>query len=746
MKNNPTPESGLYTMRVLLALLLVVGSVGLTFVSLKAGPSSSVAAPETEVPSAPSEPDLVQVTTPNMPRYYNYAPGPGMGESAAEPSIGFNPITKKVMFISGLQTLRVTLPEKITPLGSVPDSCNALWEDVSFPTTSVRSADPILFTNPVNGRTFVSQLNTVTQTSPVLVGLNSLMAYTDDDGDNWTPAQINPPDGSNDHQTVGGGPYPASLSSLSNPTNGGQAVYYCGQGGYVFAITSIAYCSRSDDGGLNFGRAVPAYANATSGCAQAIHGSVKVAPDGTVYLPNAQCNGGQAVAVSTDAGTTWTLRQVAGSVSPAGGAILDPSVGISKDPPIAPATSNTMYIAYVGGSGSGNDLWVTSTKDRGLTWSTPANVSASLGLQNVAFPATVVGDSNRAAVAFLGTTTSGNHQAAGFTGTWYGFVAHTYDGGQTWTTVNATPEGPVQRNACIWNGGGSNPCRNLLDFNGATLDDKGRVLFAFADGCVGPCEKGGTNSYSAKATIARQSGGRGLYSIHDTAEPVAPRAACLSACRDDKAAYLTWAAPDNGGSDITMYNIYRSDATQAETLIGQQTNPSDRTFNDRTVDPAVTSYSYRITAVNPQGESQPSNAISVPVSICLSTAGACELPGVTTVVDPAGDATSAQPAHDITSVSIAEPMDAGNPTGTGKASNVVLTIKVVDLTTVPQGWRWVTRFGVVKNGQLVTAPPSGIPGDTSASDYFVSMVSDGGASAGTTGPLQLHLGSQQHAE
>jgi PKD repeat protein len=76
-------------------------------------------------------------------------------------------------------------------------------------------------------------------------------------------------------------------------------------------------------------------------------------------------------------------------------------------------------------------------------------------------------------------------------------------------------------------------------------------------------------------------------------------------------------------------------------------------------------------------------------------------------------------------------MDVGDPTG--KASNVVVTIKVANLTTIPSGWRWSIRFGVVKNGTLVTAPPSGIPGDTSPSDYFVSMVSDGGASGGSPG-------------
>ena len=42
------------------------------------------------------------------PRYTIYAPPAPLGESAAEPSIGLNVETGRAMFISGLQTLRIT--------------------------------------------------------------------------------------------------------------------------------------------------------------------------------------------------------------------------------------------------------------------------------------------------------------------------------------------------------------------------------------------------------------------------------------------------------------------------------------------------------------------------------------------------------------------------------------------------------------------------------------------------------------
>ena len=676
---------------------------------------------------APTATPTATPVVPYVPRYYNYAAGPALGDGAGEPSIGYNPNTKRAMYVAGLQTLQVTFPENVQPFGSIPEAGPADWKDVSFLTTRTRSLDPILFSDQGTGRTFVSQLNDIYQVYGVtgngltLIGLNSLMAYTDDDGASWTPAQINPPDGSYDHQTVGGGPYPAALSALANPINKGHAVYYCAQAGLT------AYCSRSDDGGLNFGKSVPIYTAettpASTGCV-GIHGHVKVAPDGTVYIPNFSCGGKQSVVVSTDAGTTWAIRQVPDSLAPVSG-ILDPSIAISNDPPVAGGTSNTIYFAYVGKQGGtvpaaeqlDNHIYVAVSRDRGLTWDKSIDVGILAGVKNAVFPAVVAGDANRAAVAFIGTSTSGDHQATDFKGTWYGYVAHTFDGGKTWTTVNATPAGPVQREACIWNGGGNNPCRNLLDFVDATVDDKGHVLFAFADGCIDGCETGGPNSYSSKASIARQSGGKGLFAQFDTPEPVVAKSPYLAGYRDDMASYLTWNSPDSGGSGITVYKIYRrSSSGGAETLIGQ-TSAKATSFNDRNVDTSVTSYTYRITAVNGVGEGASSNSISLVVEPRREATGACQAPGVTVVSDPAADESDAQTSHDITSVSIAEPQD--------QSGKIVFTLKVADLQTILPGWRWAVRFGVSKGG-VQQSPPLDATGGPSE-DYFVSMVTSDGA-------------------
>jgi hypothetical protein len=106
----------------------------------------------------------------------------------------------------------------------------------------------------------------------------------------------------------------------------------------------------------------------------------------------------------------------------------------------------------------------------------------------------IAGDDNRAAFAFLGTTAIGDDQTNldfPANAQWYMYISTTYDGGQTWTTINATPGDPVQHGCIDLQGiavgtSRTDVCsrRNLLDFNDITVDAQGRVLVAYADGCT----------------------------------------------------------------------------------------------------------------------------------------------------------------------------------------------------------------------------------------------------------------------
>ena len=408
------------------------------------------------------------------PGYQNYAAPNGLGTSAGEPSIGANWQTGKVMFQASLQTLRVGFNDTTSP-------ATATWEDVSAPNTSLLSLDAILFTDHTTGRTQVSQLT----------GVDSLSAVSADDGQTWTPSQGGGIPSGVDHQTVGGGPYaqPVPPGALAP-----HAVYYCSQEDVT------AFCARSDDGGLTFGPGIPIYTTQCGG----IHGHVKVAPDGTVYVPNRSCDAHQGVAVSTDNGMTWAVHEIPGSTA----GDTDPSVGIGSD--------GTAYFGYENGD---HHPRIAVSHDRGTTWVHDQGVGLELGLQNSVFPAVVAGDGDRAAFAFHGSPTGGDYNNTAFPGVWHLYVAHTYDGGQTWATTDVTPNDPVQRGSiCTAGTTCTGNTRNLLDFFDATVDAQGRVLVGYADGCIGACVQGGANSYTNLATIARQTSGKRLFSQYDQAD------------------------------------------------------------------------------------------------------------------------------------------------------------------------------------------------------------------------------------
>jgi hypothetical protein len=405
------------------------------------------------------------------PTYRTYHE-PGENEGDGEPSFGVDWKTGTGMYQSGLRTLAITFDAK----------GNAHWEERSAITTSQETLDPILYTDGSAGRTYVSQL----------AADCSLLAYTDDDGKNWTPSTGCGPGVYIDHQTVGAGPYPLNITHVSIATD--HAVYYCAQ-----ALVN-ASCARSDNGGISFGPAVPMY---PAGQCAGLHGHVRVAPDGTVYVPQMDCGGAQGFAVSEDGGLTWALRTVDGS-----------KVNEESDPSVAAGADNTTYFGYQDGAGNANTrAMVAVTRDHGRTFGTPVDVSSRLGIKNVQFPEMIAGDGDRAALAFLGTKTAGNDQDNGFEGPWHLYIATTYDRGRTWTTVDATPKELVQR-GCVQLTGCNH--RNLLDFNDIAIDKQGRVYVGWADGCPLNCEKGAPwSSHWHSAVITRQSSGRGLFKAYD---------------------------------------------------------------------------------------------------------------------------------------------------------------------------------------------------------------------------------------
>ena len=628
------------------------------------------------------------------PRFENYNPpaaGPAtLGLRSGEPSVGVGlPIADhpegRAMYQSDVQTLRVTFNGCSFP--------RALWENKPA-ATSQQDFDPILWTDPLTGRTVVHLLTFV---GNMIAGESSVTdtATPFNDGDQYLPSKGSGIGSGVDHQTVGGGPYtsvlptPAPLPSpapsplpvpgVTYPT----AIYYCSQ-----ALVD-ASCARSDDGGINYGPSTVTYTSECGG----LHGHVKVAPDGSVYLPNKGCGGQQASIVSEDNGITWSIRPVPGSSS--GGS--DPSVAIDG--------GNKVYLAY---GDADTKLAVTTSTNHGTTWSQPYDVGASMGLNNVAYPAFVGGDAGRAAVAFLGTPTTGGLQGNDFRGVWHLYVATTYDGGASWTTVDATPADAVQR-GCIWQGGGANVCRNLLDFIDATIDHEGRIVVGYADGCAGAeCKQtlstGVGNAYTALAAIARQSGGRRMFASFDNAASTAlaaPGTPSVTALRNGGVVKLSWSESDTGGSPVTAYNIYRSTSSNAEVLLTSVSGNTLR-YNDATANDPAQTYYYKVEALNAQGTSCKENEVSA-----RYVGDSHSLSGFKIADDPTGVADgapqAANPDLDIQTLSISEPGSGPN------AGKIVFNLKVTNLSLIPDQRMW----------RIVWADPRS-PGQ----QFYVGMTND----------------------
>ena len=364
-------------------------------------------------------------------------------------------------------------------------------------------------------------------------------------------------------------------SVTPNPLYGPDRIaWYCSQ------VVVESTCSVSRSGGLAFEQSRPVYTfkgdlltdQLVVGC-EGLHGHLGTSPvDGTAYLPNFACNSEAdlqtdrpSVVVSPDEGLTWTIRQVPDGTSP----------NFDSDPAVDVDEGDRAYVAYENAT---SNLMVATTKDRGKTFTRSVDLGAPFGIENATMPTVQAGSDGRAVVAFFGTvaeapTTTvdgrqvpenqllsfdpdGNDPTAG----WHLYVAMTYDGGATWKTTDVTPNDPVQR-GCLWWGSatGDQPAdqecqsnkRNLLDFIDVAVDEQGRVVVGWADGCVGRCVTEGhtrnTNLafadreardasltrqqfdelYSQEdiGVITRQSCGLGLYAAFDTAAD-GPAATC----------------------------------------------------------------------------------------------------------------------------------------------------------------------------------------------------------------------------
>ncbi|HZR79147.1 MAG TPA: PKD domain-containing protein [Chthoniobacterales bacterium] len=622
-------------------------------------------------------------------RYINYPAPTGVIEQDNEASIGvdWNPNVELLVDVSG-QTRKntggVVLFTNVDNEYRVDfDDCSSPagnpWQDTASPILT--GLDPIGFVdhfsteelglgpNPPHtpGRVFHLEL----------AAGNSTAAISDDDGVSWTPLTAGNYPAGPDHETLGGGPFHAPVITPPPPAYP-NAVYYCSQNG-----VQNAECSASYDGGVTYGPGVPMFPPTL--CGGGIHGHLKVSPQGTVYVPNSSCAEGptmgtNGLAVSKDNGITWNEFNVPNSTGSE-----DPAVAIGQNNVGKPVgqVPNTVYFGWVSADGHAH---AAHSPDEGTTWQDDTDVSSILGVEKCVFAAMVAGDDNRAAFAFVGVD-----PAYAPAQVWHLYIANTYDRGQSWILVDVTPNDPVQvGNICLL-GLGCDGARNLLDFNGIDVDREGRVVFGYTDGCKNCANTRTSQSGDHKPTIARQSGGRRLFAAFDPIEPAVPAAPqMVSAARiagPPAGVQLTWREPDNGGSPITAYNIYRGQTSGSEVFLATVTGNTTTKYLDQTADPSSNAF-YRVTAVNDQGQSAYCRELNV--NGIQPSESACVYPYLTVQTDADGDQTggpSVNTQENLQKVAVGEPfISCGN-------KSITFLEKVQTLTPViPPGGAWMVNF------------------------------------------------------
>ena len=447
-----------------------------------------------------------------------------------EPTIAIPWNTGHVFFQAFSSTHRAAFTSSASGVG--PDA-DVEWTDVS-PTFTPINVDPMIHGDYQTGRIFAGGL----------AGPCSLMGISDDDGETWVPAGNMCSGPQFDHQSIGSGPWSTtSPDSAARALAYPRAVYYCAQ----LQLTS---CATSLDGGRSW---LP-FTEVTGPCG-GLHGHIAVSEaTGFAAVPHGGCAGPEATtpteagsfvgfAYTSDNGATWTSRVMPDAPDGEG---FDPDLAFSQE-------SGWLWLAQADALG----VHIALSKDEGTTWETlgtgmpgqePSqwfNLSTTFHdpvngapIKFGSFPDLEAGDDERVALAFLGTTNpdaeepfspnapDGTCSDESDGNVWHYYLSQSFDGGATWTTSRLW-EDPVQVGA-LWNGGGGQDCRNLLDFNDMDMDSRGRLHIALADGCTEECAESyfawangtgeppqGEDSRDSWGVVLRQATGRGLFAEHD---------------------------------------------------------------------------------------------------------------------------------------------------------------------------------------------------------------------------------------
>lgn len=210
--------------------------------------------------------------------------------------------------------------------------------------------------------------------------------------------------------------------------------------------------------------------------------------EGTVYVVQANGNAID-VAVSNSGGTAWSQARAANRQTAPGSIFVNGDVD----------DAGNAYVAWVDRDSDQLDVWLSSSTDKGTTWSSPKRVSSGVGT-NV-FPWVAAGGDGNVAVVWYGTSEVVNEaDDASPSAQWHVYAAHSSNATEPDAVFaqsrasDVVHVGPICTNGA---GCGDND-RDLLDFITLDVHPDGRVVIAYGED--------GTTS-STKTQVVVQTGG-----------------------------------------------------------------------------------------------------------------------------------------------------------------------------------------------------------------------------------------------
>jgi len=255
--------------------------------------------------------------------------------------------------------------------------------------------------------------------------------------------------------------------------------------------TQSIFVNKSFDGGITWPQ-VTQVTTPVLGVKTGDQGNIEVDQvNGNVYTVFFGADGHTLyIARSTDGGLNFTVKLVY-AASPSTSLVnVFPSVAIDH--------ASNVYIVF----SDSHNVFITSSKDQGATWSAPARVNNGSGTKSAIGPWITAGDAGKVDVTWWGTTAASNNDP---TAQWHVFFAQSLNATASIPTFSqSTVTGVMHAGAICTDGTGcAKGTRNLAEYFAPGLYLDGSEMIVYSDDY---------NNASPRAVFVRQNGGSKLYS------------------------------------------------------------------------------------------------------------------------------------------------------------------------------------------------------------------------------------------